>query len=78
MNDKSLSNKAALTKKRFSALFDDAEAIHTTARMLLNCFKTDPSADEEGKYEGVIQGLCNMSGVLMRELFDIKEEQEDE
>lgn len=76
--EKSLSNKATLTKKRVSALFDDVEAIHMTTRMLLNRFKTDPSADEEGIYEGVIQGLCNMSGVLMGELFEIKEGKEYE
>lgn len=67
-----------ITKERADILHNDIVAIHVITRMLLNNFKSDPRADEEGNYEGVIEGIYNLTAHLEQELFEIKKGFEDE
>lgn len=67
-----------IVKSKIESLHDNVDAIHCTAKMLLNAFKNDPDADEFCKYEGVIQALVNMSLAAEVELFAIKQDMKDE
>jgi len=66
------------SKIQIEKLHDDAEAVFVIARMLLNNYRADPDADENGIYEGVIKGGCNLSQQLSMDLFSLKEEMQNE
>lgn len=59
-------------------LYDDAEAVFLISKMLLSNFRNDPDADQDGIYEGVIKGVCNLSQQLSLDLFALKEEMQNE
>ncbi|WP_413535039.1 hypothetical protein [Rahnella inusitata] len=66
------------SKIQIENLHDNAEAVFVVAKMLLNNYRADPNADEDGTYEGVIKGVCNLSHQLSMDLFAIKEAMQDE
>lgn len=67
-----------LSRIQIENLYDDAESVFLISKMLLINFKNDPDADQDGIYEGVIKGVCNLSQQLSMDLFAIKEAMENE
>lgn len=67
-----------IQKKQMDNLYDDAESIFLITKMLLDNFKNDPDADQDGLYEGVIKGIYNLSHQLQMDLFSLKESMKDE
>lgn len=66
------------SKSQVENLYYDAESVFVISKMLLSNFKQDAFADEEGIYEGVIKGICNLSNQLQMDLFALKEAMKDE
>jgi len=66
------------SKIQIENLHDNAEAVFVITKMLLNNYRADPDADENGVYEGVIKGICNLSHELSTDLFALKEAMQNE
>lgn len=67
-----------LSRIQIENLYDDAESVFLISKMLLSNFRNDPDADQDGIYEGVIKGVCNLSQQLSMDLFAIKEAMQNE